>query len=250
MRRATTIGVIAAAGLSGSASAQATIDIPVTIRDFMSSHPDFELGVLTIFPFLQQSVQGAVANTIGVDRKPVFTGGGLPLFSNAANFNQWYNDTQGVNLPIQQTLTFTETGVGTNLFQFSDDSFFPINGQGFGNEGNPVNQHFTMELHTTFTYQGGETFDFTGDDDLWLFINDELVIDLGGIHQPLSASVNLDTLGLVIGETYTFDLFFAERHTVMSNFMAETTIRLDIPGPGSGVLAGLGGLVACRRRRG
>jgi fibro-slime domain-containing protein len=99
---------------------------------------------------------------------------------------------------------------------------------GFGEEGQPHNFHFTTEIHTRFTYRGGERFTFTGDDDLWLFINDRLAIDLGGLHPQLSATVDLDAsaaaLGLEAGETYPMDIFHAERHTDASNFHVETTI--------------------------
>ena len=74
------------------------------------------------------------------------------------------------------------------------------------------------------------------------------MIDLGGVHTAQSASVNLDTLGLTAGQNYSFNLFFAERHTTLSNFSMQTSIQL-VPAPGaSGVLA-IGALVAGRRRR-
>ncbi|HEY0133643.1 MAG TPA: fibro-slime domain-containing protein, partial [Nannocystis sp.] len=74
------------------------------------------------------------------------------------------------------------------------------------------------------TYTGGETFTFTGDDDVWVFINKKLVIDLGGVHGNTGGNVALDTLGLSMGNTYTLDVFHAERHTVQSNFRIDTTI--------------------------
>ncbi|MCX4243247.1 fibro-slime domain-containing protein [Paraliomyxa miuraensis] len=193
-------------------------DLVATVRDFSQGHPDFE-SVIAVDP-------GIVQDMLGGDGKPVYAGGTAGTTTGQANFDQWYRDVAGVNVNIPIQISLTDNGDET--YTYDDAAFFPIDGQGLGNEGNPHNYHFTLEMHTQFTYQGGEVFTFRGDDDLFTFINGRLGIDLGGVHGPIQGSIDLDamagTLGIVPGGTYDLDFFFAERHTSESNFRIETTI--------------------------
>jgi fibro-slime domain-containing protein len=191
------------------------------LRDFHKTHPDMSCDC--------PPDPGIVADTLGPDDKPVYAhAGATSSVSGPASFHEWYRDVPGVNLRTTLDLPLAPTDRGRDVFTYVNNSFFPLDGQLFGNEGEAHNYAFTVEIATRFRYAGGETFRFSGDDDVFVFINRVLAIDLGGIHETLSQTVDLDQqaerLGLVKGEIYPMHIFFAERHMIASNFMIETTI--------------------------
>ncbi len=218
------------------------------VRDFVggmgpNQNPDFQ-GSL----YGNDITKGLVADLLGTDQKPVYaskcepstfamSGSTVCPFqaetTSAADFEQWYHYTPGYNLPFLVRLWFAPQPSG--LFTFESSLFFPLDNAGFGNtpgvvgkDGKPHNFSFTTELHTQFKYAGGETFTFIGDDDVWVFINGHLAVDLGGLHPPGTQAVNLDasaaTFGIAKGTTYNLDLFHAERHDPGSNFRIDTNL--------------------------
>ena len=155
-----------------------------------------------------------------------------------SDFAKWYKDVPGVNVSKSIELTLYRVA-GTNRYVFDSNvhepyksigGFFPINGDLFGNYSSTgKNFHFTTEVRTSFTYErnADQSFKFTGDDDVWVFIDGRLVIDLGGLHSRKEQFLDLDRLDwLQDGRTYNLDIFHAERRTTQSNFRIETTLQL------------------------
>jgi fibro-slime domain-containing protein len=202
-----------------------------TVRDFselntpvVKKHPDFELPLSG-----NLNEKGLVLPLLGPDDKPVYANlPGSVTTTGQANFDQWYRDTPGINQSTQIELQLTKSPDDPGLFVYADESFFPIDGMLWGNGNRQHNFHFTLETSFQFHYIGGEVFRFRGDDDLWIFVNRHLAIDLGGIHASESGEVQLDQVaaqfGMSKGNTYPLHLFFAERHTEESHFSVETSI--------------------------
>jgi fibro-slime domain-containing protein len=243
--------------------------LEITVRDFDTTHPDMQRADKGWGP-----LAGVLQETLDADRKPIFSDpmgthtwktdqdpgvlvpncwstdadteydecymGTIPMFEGEESFFDWYHDTE-LNIRFEKTLTLAEENAGTGVFVFDSSAFFPLStSEGFGptpNDDNPDGQNFlfTTEIHLLFKYVAGQKFTFRGDDDLWIFVNNKMALDIGGMHLPFEGTIDFDdratALGISPGGSYHMDIFHAERHTSQSNFRIETNISCFIPVP-------------------
>ena len=226
---------------------QESLILPVVLRDFKgkaetNGHPDFEnynAGFETGIVQNLLDAQGKPAHVLSNKKNTENTYTSGLLSSELDFFAMWYRDTIDYNKTDIQSLSFTHLTTGE--YEYKNNSFFPLTGLGWGNYGSTnKNFHFTSEVRYWFEYQGGETLQFKGDDDVWVFVNKQLAVDLGGVHSAISGSIVLDAsngsgtvcqnaplgcttpivvnLGLVLGNVYEIVVFQAERHTSLSNY--------------------------------
>ena len=117
-------------------------------------------------------------------------------------------------------------GTETGRWQSTEDSKSVNGGR---------NQHFCFESHANFRFKKGLKFNFRGDDDIWVFIDRKLAVDLGGTHLAAPGYVDVDyfmkkngySLDTIGDKSFDIDIYFCDRRTTMSNVRIKTNMFIE-----------------------
>ena len=188
-----------------------------------------------------------VTGTDGNQHNVPIYGMGVDTYSSIVltdNGNGKYSFNAGYSGNVKKVLYDRTNGTISESSNGQDTTgFYPIDGLGYEqsgllsktsaiNNGNN-NGSFTLRGESQFVYEHDKElyFTFTGDDDVYMYINGKLALDLGGAHGRNTKTVNLNDLnakeyGLVEGQVATFTFFYMERCSDASTFGIETNMEL------------------------
>ena len=135
---------------------------------------------------------------------PVAIGGELlPNRGLASGFSRWFSAEDGKSKSYAGTIALNYDA-DTASFSYESESFYPLNeiaipAESVNEDGN--NHLFTLNLGVPvqILMDGKEEFAITADDDTWVYIGSELVIDMGGVHNATTGRLKI----LENGEVYT-----------------------------------------------
>ena len=176
---------------------------------------------------------------------------GYYYYNSNSNYAEYDQDS---NQFILYEHTYSQNTGGSNGSNAKPIGFFPFHEydtddiQPEMNFNQNLNHHFGMSMTVDFELPSGKQtadsdgnmhdiiYEFSGDDDLWVFIDDELVLDIGGIHQPVTGTINFTTGQIKVHGvddiTKTFDvgghtlkMFYIERGGCDSNL----SVRFNLP---------------------
>ena len=198
-----------------------TVDLPadtitVTLIDYTQPVPEMsDTGEYITYPVTYDSTVYQPARAVTTDT----------LFKNAVVQDSLQFNPKPDTMVIMTSSTIVN-GIAQNTYDTLKHPnayeggtallFLPINGRGLRAPTDLTSNYcFTMELHNQFLYDSNRVFRVSSDDDFACFINGKIAVDLFCLHASMSRTIQLDSIaaqtGIVKGNTYDIDCFYAER---------------------------------------
>jgi fibro-slime domain-containing protein len=152
------------------------------------------------------------------------------------DLEKWFDPAQSRSASCGNLFLKNVGDTAKPVWRLDDPQFFPMDATSrqrtwtTGVVGPLSNDYaFCAEVNAALTYKGGETMKFRSDDDLWVFLDNRLAVDQGGIHLPIQGETKLDSLPFLkgkLGKTMDLDIFYCSRQPPTAVFGMETTAEL------------------------
>lgn len=159
--------------------------------------------------YIQGLESGLVEDELSSSYLPV-TKGGEALPNRGLNFDRWFAEVEGESKFYAGMLNLgynTETA----SFEYGNEAFYPLNEIAGVSKADGNNHLFTVSFGVPFRVlkSGEEEFEIFADDDTWAFVNDRLVLDMGGIHDIMGAKLKINEEGEVYAAVGDIDLAYS-----------------------------------------
>jgi fibro-slime domain-containing protein len=171
---------------------------------------------------------------------------------NSANLEKWFLPSSASSSVCKELQFRAKDTLGGTYYMRSDYRFFPLDsipgaqmegGPGYtfrppitaltGVDVVPHNYNWCMEINAQFTYKKGQRFLFDGEDDIWAYIDNRLVVDKGGIHGSNNwTRYLLDSIPFLAGregEVFDLDIYQCERRPGGSEMHMILDLELEPP---------------------
>ena len=167
--------------------------------------------------------KGIVDGELDSSYLPVVVGGEAVVNRGLdSGFSRWFSQVDGQSKSYGSTLGLVYDA-NTASFKYTSNEFYPLNGltmKATEGEWNPKteivnddgNNHlFTLNLGVPIQVlaNGSEKFEIMADDDTWVFVNNKLVIDMGGLHDAASAEFEIHSDGEVYSAVGSDDFAYS-----------------------------------------
>ena len=187
-----------------------------------------------------ESATGKVKTYLDVNGLFTKDSDGYYEYNSETNFAQYNNQSNSFDVydvpgSSQNAVGNTDTGKHGSFFPFNTLTSTLISDTSINEISGSANYHFGMTMESNFLQpEGGKVngnpmkFEFSGDDDVWVYVDGVLVLDIGGIHNAISGTIDFATGKVTVGNqtstqtSTTLKQLFANAGVSTSGFKENT----------------------------